>query len=165
MGGVGGGLKALREGFEAENEVVRIPPNIRWLGGAEDIRSRWRGGGGVTASSAALAVVWEATFSGLCKTGVRLLGRRYEVEAFEEDRPDAFYSRYCACSHIGPRCTAAVPGASSARRGTRRPTTGARLIVEGCRGHPCPHGVARSRNCRGPRLPWAVVCPARKEAQ
>lgn len=35
-----GGLRTLRDEPEAENEEVRIPSNIRWLGGRKDIRSR-----------------------------------------------------------------------------------------------------------------------------
>ena len=43
-----------------------------------------------------------------------------------------------------------------------------RRPVEGCRakrGHPCPHVVARCRNCRGKHLSQANVSPAKKEAR
>ena len=44
----------------------------------------------------------KATFGRLYKGGVRLLGRRYEVDAFEEsERPDAFCSRCSGWKLIG----------------------------------------------------------------
>ena len=49
------------------------------------------------------AVLGEATFCRLCKSGLRLFGRRYKVDAFEEAwRPDAFCSRCSEWKHIAP---------------------------------------------------------------
>lgn len=33
------------------------------------------------------------------------------------------------------------------------------------KGHPCAHVMAKRKNCRGPFLSQARVCPVRKEAQ
>ena len=96
------GLVKLREELEAENGGVHIPAEIRWLGGAK-VRARFQEKKDGTTSVVA-AVLGEATFHRLCKGGVRLLGRRYEVDAFEE---------------------AWRPGAPFARRTTSRPTTDA----------------------------------------
>ena len=37
----------------------------------------------------------------VCKGGLRLQGRRYEVETYEEVRPDVGYGHCCEWSHIG----------------------------------------------------------------
>lgn len=74
------------------------------------------------------AVLGKATFDRLCRSGVGLLGRRHEVDAFEEVRPDAFYGR-CSGWGISPRTASPLPtGVPSARR-TSPPqrTTGAQL--------------------------------------
>ena len=36
-----------------------------------------------------MAAVLEAVFDRLCRSGIRLPGGRYEVDAYEEDRSDA----------------------------------------------------------------------------
>lgn len=103
-----GGLRRLREELEAENSGVHIPVEIRWLGGA-NIRTRFHADKDGS-SSVVAAVLGEATFGRLCRAGVRLLGRRYEVDAFEEaGRPDAFCSQCSGWSHIAPHCSAAAP--------------------------------------------------------
>lgn len=38
------GLKNLLEELEVENERVKVPSQIRWLGGADDVRSRFQEG-------------------------------------------------------------------------------------------------------------------------
>ena len=77
-----GGLRKLREELEAENSGVHIPAEIRWLGEAK-VRARFQADKDGSSSMVA-AVLGEATFCCLCKSGVRLFGRRYEVDAFEE---------------------------------------------------------------------------------
>ena len=101
MGGTrDGGLRKLREELEAENSGVHIPADIRWLGGAK-VRARFQANKGGS-SSVVAAVLGEMTFGRLCKAGVRLLRRRYEVDAFEEAwRSDAFCSR-CSGSYRSP---------------------------------------------------------------
>ena len=77
-----GGLTKFREGFEAEDTGVHIPADIRWLDRAK-VRARFQANKDGP-SSVVAAVLGEAAFSRLCKGGARLLGRRYEVDAFEE---------------------------------------------------------------------------------
>ena len=60
-------------------------------------------------SSVAAAVLGEAVFDRLCKSKARLFGRLYEVDSYEEARPDAFCSLCCAWGHIAPHCEAATP--------------------------------------------------------
>ena len=76
MGGArDGGLRKLREELEAENSGVNIPAEIRWLGAK--VRARFQASKDGS-SSVVAAVLGEATFGRLCKSGVRLFGLRYE---------------------------------------------------------------------------------------
>ena len=113
------------------------------------------------------AVLGEATFGRLCKSGVRPLGRRYEVDAFEEAlRPDAFCSRCSGWKHIGPHCFAAGPRCALCAKDHL--TTDHRCPVEGCRvgkGHPCPHGAAKCTNCGEAHGVRADACAAKREAR
>ena len=102
----------------------------------------------------------EAVFTRLYKSGVRLQGRRCRVGAYEEVRPDVYCSRF----RVGPCwppmhcrypqvCALCEEGHTTADH---------RCPVQGCqagRGHPCPHGVAKCKNCGGPHLLQANTCP------
>ena len=144
-----GGLVKPREELGAESSGVHIPAEIRWLGGAK-VRARFQEKK-EGAFSVVAAVLGEATFGRLCKGGVRLLGRRYEVDAFvEARRPDAFCSRCSGWKHIAPHCLAAGPRCALCAKDHL--TTDHRCPVEGCRvgkGHPCPHGAAKCTSCGG----------------
>ena len=102
-----------------------IPAEIRWLGG-EKIRARFQANRDGS-SLVEAAVLGEAAFSRLCKGGAGLLGRRYEVDAFEEvARPGALCGRCSEWGHITltasrPR----PPGAPFAQGTTLRVTTSA----------------------------------------
>ena len=160
-----GGLIKLREELEAENSGMHIQAEIRWLGGAK-VRARFQANKDGS-SSVVAAVLGEATFGRLCKGGVRLLGRRYEVDAFEEAwRPDASCSRCSGGKHIAPHCLAAAPGCALCAKDHL--TTDHRCPVEGCKvgkGHPCPHGVAKCANCGEAHGGRADACAAKREAR
>ena len=160
------GLLKLREKLEAENSGVHIPAEIRWLGGAK-VRARLqtcKDG----SSSVVAAVLSEATYGRLCKSGVRLLERRYEVDAFEEAlRPDAFCGRCSGWGHITPHCLATTPP-RCALCAKDYLTTDRRCPVEGCRvgrGHQCPHGAAKCANCGGPHGAQADACVHKRGAR
>ena len=122
MGTTVGGLRLLREELEAENSGVSIPAEIRWLSRAKaQARFQEIKGG---ASSVVAAVLGDVTFSHVCKSGIRLFGRRYEVEAFEEARqtPSATGAVVGATSPLTAQQT---PGAPSVQRTTPRKCTGA----------------------------------------
>ena len=104
MGKTAGGLHLLREELEAENSGVCIPADIRWLCRAK-AQARFQETRGGT-SSVVAAVLGDATFGRVCKSGVHLFGRRYEVEVYEETRPDAFCSQCSRWGHIAPHCSA-----------------------------------------------------------
>lgn len=82
-------------------------PEIRWLGWKESVRIRFEKGV-IGASTVTFVVLGQPTFARLRKTGLWLLARRYDVEAFEEDRPDAFCAKCCGGGHRALR-TAAAP--------------------------------------------------------
>ena len=67
------------------------------------------------------AVLGEATFSRFCRCEVRLFGVRYDVDVYEEARPNAFYSRYSGWGHIAPHCEAAGQMRMQSGSGHRRP--------------------------------------------
>ena len=126
MGGAkDGGPQKLWEELEAEKCGVHIPAEIRWLGGAK-VRARFqKRREGI--SSAAVAVQGETTFNRLWRYGVRLFGARYDVDAHEEVRPNAFCSRYSGWGHIAPHCEAAAPKCSICAKDHEETTTCARL--------------------------------------
>ena len=163
MGG-GGGLKKLREELEAENAGVRVPAEIRWLGGAK-VRARFQREG-CGSSSVVAAVLGEEAFNQLYKRGVRLPGGRYEVDAFEEERPDALCLRCGEWGHVTPHCKSREPKCAICAKD--HATGDHRCSAEGCRvgrGQMCPHTTAKCANCGGPHGARADACAAKKIAQ
>ena len=115
------GLKGLFEELEAENEGVKIPSDLRWLDQASDVRTLFQEMT-IPASSVTFAILGEATFTRLCKSELRLLGRRYEVKTFEEERPDAPSGRCCEWDTLSPAAVLQTPGAqriTTPRRGAQ----------------------------------------------
>ena len=105
--------------------------------------------GKVVAFSIAFAVLGEATFTCLRRSELRLLGRRYDVETFEEDRPGAFCNRCSGWRHMEPRFTGASFWCSLREWDHhQRPVEGRRAKKE----KPCTYGVSKCRNCCGPHF-------------
>ena len=95
----------------------------------------------------------------------RISHNMYEVEAFEENRPDAFCNRCSRWGHIAPYCSADPRCSICAEEHT---TQDRRCSVEGCRagrGRGCPHTITRCANCKGPHGARADTCAAKKEAR
>ena len=144
MGEAVGGLRLLRGGLGAGNSGANIPAEVRWLGGTK-VGARFQKYKDGT-SSVVAAVLGEATFSRLCKSGIHLFGRRYEVEAYEEARPDAFCNRCSRWGHIALHCSA-DPGCSICAED--HTTQDHRCSVEVCRagrGRRCPHETTKCAN-------------------
>ena len=158
-----GGLRKLREELEAENSGVQIPAEIRWLGGAK-VRARFQEKE-EGASSVVAAVLGEAAFNRLSRYGVRLLGVRHDVDAYEEVRPNAFCTRCNGWGRIAPHCSNADLKCSICAGDHE--AINHRYPVEGCRagkGRPCPHGTTKCANCGGPHWARADACAAKREA-
>ena len=108
----------------------------------------------------------EEAFGQLCKRGVRLPGGRYEVGAFEEERPDALCLRCGEWGHATPHCEAKNPRCAICAK--EHATRDHQCSVEGCRvgrGRMCPHTTAKCANCGGPHGARADACAAKKIAQ
>ena len=163
MGG-GGGLKKLRKELEAENAGVRVPAEIRWLSGAK-ARARFHCEE-CGSSSVVAAVLSTEVFNQLCRRGIRLPGGRHEVDAFEEERPDALCLRCGEWGHVTPHCEAKVPKCAICAKG--HTTKDHQCPVKGCRvgsGRMCIHTTAKCANCGGPHGARADACVAKRIAQ
>ena len=86
-----------------ENDRVKIPAVIRWLGRPSDVKARYVNGT-IEVSSITFPVTGEATEGRLQKSGLRLLGHRHSVEAFEKEQSDVHCGRCARRGHIQGRC-------------------------------------------------------------
>ena len=122
---------------------------------------------GEGSSSVVAAILGEEVFGLHRRRGVRLPGGRHEVDAFEEERPDALCLRCGEWGHITPHCDEAKR--SKCAICAKEHTTKDHLCsVEGCkvgRGHMCSHTTTKCANCGGPRGARADVCGAKRIAQ
>ena len=156
------GTDSLREELEVEYEGVKIPSVIRWLSGAASVKARFNDKI-ITASSVVFAVSDESVYRSIRRSGVRLQGRRYEVEVYEEVRPDVKCGHCSGWGHIESKCerTNARCGWCAGQHETRDHS----CPVEGCvdkKGHWCKHTVAKCANCGGPHFGQAKACPKKK---
>ena len=140
--GWGGGLRKLREEIEAENTGVRVPAEIRWLGGAK-VRARFQREG-CGSSSVVAAVLSEEVFNQLCKRGVRLPGAATRSILLRKSD-----QMCCACgvgSGVISPPTASPENLSvpSAQRTTLQRTTDAQFRAVGWEEAGCAHTLRRS---------------------
>ena len=162
------GTETLRKELDVENEGIRIPSTIRWLCGAPNLKTRYEQRT-ISASSVVLAFANEDTFRLIFRKGLRLQVGRYEVETYEEIRPDVRCGPCAGWGHIEPQCyrTTARCGWCAEEHKTREHW----CPVEGCRvkGHWCQHTVAKCSNYRGPHFAqsraYAGKWVARSEAK
>ena len=82
---------------------MAIPLAVRWLGKLSEIRERVREGK-ITASSVTFVVRGEEVAGKLVKNGLRIMGRLYQVELYEEARPYAMCANCCGWGHIEAQC-------------------------------------------------------------
>ena len=117
--------------------------------------------------SVVAAILSEEVFGRLCKSGVWLPGNRHEVDAFEEERPDALCLRCGKWGHISPHCDEAKkPKCAICAR--EHATRDHRCPVKGCRvgrSRMCPHTTAKCANCGGPHGARADAYAAKRIAQ
>ena len=160
------GTEKLREEIEAENEGVTIPLAVIWLGKLADIKARAMRGE-ISASSITFVVRGEGVANRLIKNGLRIIGKIYQVEAYEEARPDAMCGTCCGWGHVEAQCAPAKKPKCALCAEEHR-TEHHKCPVEGCiatRGVACVHAIAKCPNCRGPHGARSSQCPRKKEAQ
>ena len=168
MGEGTNGTERLREEIEAENasEGVAIPLAVRWLGKLSEIRERAREGK-ITVSSVTFVVRGEEVASKLVKNGLRIMGRLYQVELYEEARPDAMCANCCGWGHIEAQCNHRREPRCALCAAEHR-TELHKCPVRDCaaaRGSACIHVIASCPNCKGPHGARSSQCPKKKEAQ
>ena len=144
---------------------MQVPSEIRWLSGAK-VRARFHRDG-CGSSSVVAAVLGETVFTRLCRSGIRLPRGRREVDAFEEERPNALCLRCGEWGHVTPHCDEAEkPRCVICAK--EHATRDHRCSVEGCRvgrGRMCLHVTAKCANCGGPHGARADACAAKRIAQ
>ena len=147
-----------------ENTGVRVPAEVRWLSGAK-ARARFHCEecGSLSVVAAVLSV---EVFKQLYRRGIRLSGGRHEVDAFEEERPDALCLWCRGWGHVTPHCEARSPRCAIWAR--ENAIKDHRCSVEGCkvgRGCMCSHTTVKCANCGGPHGTRADGCVANKITQ
>ena len=150
--------RVLHGGIEAEKKGARIPTVVRWLGRLARYRDGWS-----EASSAALRPKergLDASERVVCGSW----GRRYEVEVFEETRPDA---RCGTCNGWGRIEAHRDRGARCALRAEKHRTGKQKFPVEWCsvgKGQAGVHVVAWCPNCRDQHTTQSNLCMKRRRS-
>jgi hypothetical protein len=81
-------LRKMREEFEAENEGVAIPVDVRWLANPRTIRERMQNGE-IAASSVVFVVKGNKVAQGLVKMSFKAAGVGNRVETYTNAGPDS----------------------------------------------------------------------------
>jgi len=157
------GLEKLREEMEAENDGLRFPMQVRWLGRLEDIKKRWKEGK-IASSSVTFAVRGDAEAKRLVKEGIRVCGKKMEVDWYVEAKPDTQCKVCSGWGHIEekfaspPRCNICAAGHRTDQH---------QCDVTGCttkRGNVCAHTNAKCPNCRGAHIGTARECLKKRQS-
>ena len=145
------GTESLPEELKAENEGPAIPSAVRWLSGGTIVKAHYNEGI-IKASSVVLAVKDEETYRLVRRGVLRLQGRRYDTEAYEDIRPNVRCGHCSGWGHIGAQCPRTTTRCSSC---AEHETKDHRCPVDGCKvkkGQWCQHTMAKCANCKGPHF-------------
>jgi hypothetical protein len=157
------GLQKMREEFEAENEGIAIPTQVRWLAIPRTIRER-RQNGEIAASSVVFVVKGSRLAQSLIKKGIKAAGVWYRVEALTNAGPDSRCELCCGWGHIENKCgNKPKCGYCS---GNHR-TSDHECNVVGCmakRGSLCGHTLEKCPNCKGNHIAFSSRCAKKSEA-
>ena len=157
------GLHKMREEFEAENEGVMIPTQVRWLVNPRTTRER-RQNSVITASSVVFVVKGSKVAQNLIKKGIKAAGVWHRVEAFMNAGPDSRCDLCCGWgdtenkSGKKPKC-----GYCSGNHWT----TDHKCNVVGCtakQGSVCGHTLEKCPNCKGNHIAFSTRCAKKSEA-
>jgi len=157
------GLQRMREEFEAENEGIAIPTQVRWLANPSTIRER-RQNGEITESSVVFVVTGNKVPQSIIKKGMKVAGVWYRVEAFTNVGPDSRCELCCGWGHIENKC--GNKPKSGYCSGIHR-TIDHKCNVVGCtvrQGSLCGHTLEKCPNCRGNHIAFSSRGAKKTEA-
>jgi hypothetical protein len=157
------GLQKMQEEFEAENEGVAIPTQVRWLANPHTIRER-RQNGEITASSVVFVVKGSKVAQNVMKKGIKAAGVWHRVEAFTSAGPDSRCELCCGWGHIENKCDNKPKCGYCS--GNHR-TSDHKCNVEGCtakQGSLCGHTLEKCPNCKGNHIAFSSRCAKNSEA-
>jgi hypothetical protein len=157
------GLQKMREEFEAENEGVAIPAQVRWLANPRTIRER-RQNGEIAASSVVFVVKGNKVAQRLVKMGIKAAGVWYRVETYTNAGPDSRCELCCGWGHIENKCSSKPTcGYCSGHHRTSDHSCN----VVGCtakQGSLCGHTMEKCPNCKGNHIAFSNRCAKKTEA-
>jgi len=163
MGKGAEGLQKMREEFEAENEGIAIPTQVRWIANPRTISER-RQNGEITASVVVFVVKGSRLSQSLMKKGIKAAGVWYHVEAFLNAGPDSWCELCCGRGHIENKCgnTHKCGYCSGNHR-----TSDHKCNVVGCmakQGSLCGQMLEKCPNCKGNHIAFSSRCTKKSEA-
>ena len=139
---------------------------MRWLGRVPTIKER-AAREGIRGSSVTFVGRGQPMADHIIRSGIRVLGRQYQVETFIEARPDTICSACSGWGHGEHKCAfSSMPRCALCAE--QHCTADHRCPVRDCRagcGSVCTHLIACCPNFKGPHGARSVQCPKKKEAQ
>jgi hypothetical protein len=157
------GLQKMREEFEAENEGIAIPTQVRWLANPRTITER-KQNGEFAASSVVFVVKGSRLVQSLIKKGIKAAGVWYRVEAFMNAGPDSRCEHCCGWGHIDNKC-GSKPKCGYCSGNHR--TSDHKCNVVGCmakQGSLCGHTLEKCPNCKRNHIAFSSRCAKKSEA-
>ena len=156
-------LQKMREEFEADNESIAIPTQVRWLAKPCTIRER-RQNGEIAASSVVFVVKGSRLAQSLIKKGIKAAGVWYRVEAFTNAGPDSRCELCCGWGHMENKCgNKPKCGYCSGNHRARDH----KCNVVGCmakQGSLCSHMLEKCPNCKGNHIAFSSRSAKNSEA-
>jgi len=157
------GLQKMREEFEAENEGIAIPTQVRWLANPCTIRER-RQNREIAVSSRLFVVKGSKVAEMLIKKGIKPAGVWYRVEAFTNTSPDSRCQLCCMWGHIQSKC-GSMPKCGCLSGNDR--TSDHKCNVVGCtakQGSLCDHTLEKCPKFKGNHIALSSRCANKTEA-
>jgi hypothetical protein len=157
------GLRKMREEFDAENEGIAIPTQVRWLANPCTIRER-RQNGEIAASSVVVVVNGSTMAQSLIKKGIKAVGVWYRVEAFTNAGPDSRCDLCCRWGQIDTKC-GNKPKCGYCSGNHRTSNHKCNVVV--ClakQGSLCGHRLEKCPNCKGNHIAFSSRCAKKSEA-
>jgi len=157
------GLQKMREEFEAENEGIVIPTQVRWLANPRTIRER-RQNGEIAVASVVFVVKGSKIAQSLVKNGIKVVGVWYRVETYTNEGPDSRCELCCGWGHIENMCSSKPKcGYCSGHH----QTSDHKCNVVGCtakQGSLYSDTLEKCPNCKGNHIAFSIRCMKNKEA-